>query len=119
MIKRILFYVTSMLYLFVSTFLLPEWFIWAFNYSKGIANNQDGIIFIPFGFVMIVLTVLIDVLIVKKAIKINRENIFKITLVLVGLIVIIAISTIMNMTLWQNFFECLAYFKTLNLERQI
>ncbi len=117
MIKRILFYVTSALYLFVSTFLLPEWFIWAFNYSKGIANNQDGIIFIPFGFVMIVLTILIDVLIVKKAIKINKQNALGVTIIIVGLMIIIVVPTVINCSSWKNFFECLEFYKGLNLSK--
>lgn len=119
LIKRISFYVIGAVYLFISTFLLPEWFNCAFNYTKGICLNQDGIVFIPFGFFMIILTILVDVLVIKKAIKINEKSFFRIIIVIIVSLIIIITPTAINLSSWQNFFECFEYFKGLNFGKQM
>ena len=73
MIKRILFYIFSAVCVFASAYLMPNYFVLAFNFSKDQAN-EDGFLFIPIGFFLIVVTVLINVLLIVKAFKMNAGN---------------------------------------------
>lgn len=118
MLKHILYYIVSAAYISSSTYFMPLFFLLAFNYGKGIQNNEDGIIFIPFGFLLIVLSVLIDVLLVRKALKMNRDHRRNKLLIATVLIVIFIVSFILNFSTWETFFECFGHYRGFNLGLQ-
>lgn len=118
MIKRILFYITSAVYLLFSSYLMPIFILFAFNYMKGIANNEDGILFIPIGFIFVILTIVFDVLLIRKALKLNNNSKRNRLIVILFVAAILIIAVILNLSEWQLFFECFSHFKGLNLELQ-
>lgn len=118
MIKRIFYYIVSSLYVFFSSALMPIFFLIAFNYSKGSQNNEDGITFIPLGFILIIITVFIDVLLVRKALKMNVNSRRNKLFVFAVLIIILTASFMLSFSTWEAFFECLEHYKGLNLGLQ-
>lgn len=118
MLKRTLYTIFSVIFGFTSTYFLPLFLLVAFNYTKGIQNNEDGILFIPVGFFLIALTLLIDILLARKAFKMNRDDSRKRKWIIAGMIVIVLASVVAAFSAWQSFFECLAHYKGLNLGLQ-
>lgn len=115
---RVLYYFAGAAIAAISGYLMPLYFLIAFNYSKGIQANEDGFTFIPFGFILIAITVLINVLFVRKAIKMNKGSLYKNLIVIATFVVIVIVTVILTLPTWECFFECLAYFKGLNLAPQ-
>lgn len=115
---RVLYYLVSVVIAAISGCLMPIYFLTAFNFFKGMQANEDGFMFIPVGFILIGITVLINALLVRKAIKMNKGSLYKNLIVLVAFVVIVVVTVILTLSTWQCFFECLAYFKGLNLAPQ-
>lgn len=118
MVKRILYSIISILYVFLSAYFMPAFFLYAFNFGKGIQNNEDGILLIPVGFFLIVLTVLTDVLLVRNAFKMSGDSLRNKLLIVAVLAVILIVAVIVTFSSWTFFFECLGHFKGLNLGTQ-
>ena len=117
-VLRVLYYLVSIVHVAISGYLMPMYFMIAFNFLKGMQANEDGITFIPFGFILIGITILINVLLVRKAIKMNNGNIYKNLIVIFVFVAIFIATVILTLNAWQGFFECLAFFKGLNLVSQ-
>lgn len=115
MLKRILGYVLRLSYFFLSAYFLPILLTFAFNYSKGIQNNEDGILFIPFAMLLIVITVLSNVLSTIRMFRTNKDNPRGRLLIITALSVIFIVSVLLTLSNWQSFFEYFAYYKGLNL----
>lgn len=118
MLKRIFYYIFCIVHIFISAYLLPIFFIIAFNFSKGIQNNEDGFFMIPIGFVLIVFTLFIDVLLIIKAFKMNKDSVCSKVIIVAVLAVIIAIAVVLTYQTWSEFFRCFAFYKGINLSPQ-
>ncbi len=106
---------SSPLILFISTYFLPLYFMLAFNFSKGIQNNSDGIMFIPVGFILIIMSFFINFFLIKKSVASIRSNKNK-NIFLAVLIIAALAPIIINLKYWGNFFECLMFYKGFNLK---
>lgn len=118
MIKRFFGCAASMICFFLSSYLLPLFLLIAFNYGKGIQNNEDGIMFIPLGFVLVTAVVIIDVLLIRSAIRSCAKDRKKQFVVAGILLLILAVTVALTFSSWKTFFECLAHYKGLNLSPQ-
>lgn len=118
MIKRLAYYIVSIACVVFSSYLMPGFLLFAFNYGKGIQNNEDGIMFIPVGFILVGLTVFLNVIVVRKVLKMQQDSRHKKLLVVLVLLAIVIVSVIVTETTWALFFECLAHYKGLNLGLQ-
>ncbi len=116
--KRIAYYVVSIAVVFMSSYCMSVFFLIAFNYGKGIQNNEDGILCIPLGFLLIGLALVIDGLFVRKALKMNRDSRWSKILIIAVLIGIVILSVILTSSTWKMFFDCLGHYKGLNLGLQ-
>ena len=115
---RVLYYLASIAIATISGYLMPMLFLTAFNFLKGMQANEDGFTFIPIGFILIIITVLINILLVRQAIKMNKGSLCKILIVIAVLVAIVVTTVIITLPMWQAFFDCLIYFKGLNLAPQ-
>jgi len=115
---RVLYYLVSVAIAAISGYLMPMYFVTAFNFLKGMQANEDGFIFIPVGFILIGITVLINFLLVRKAIKMNNGSLCKNLIVIAVLVVIVIATVLLTLPTWQEFFRCLVNFKGLNLVPQ-
>ena len=117
--KRSLNYIVSTAYIFCCTYILPLFFLIAFNFSKGIQANEDGLLFMPLGFLVIFLTLLFDVLFIKKALKMNRDN--RRTQLILAAVFVVAfmVPILITFSAWKDFFKCLMHYRGLNLDLQI
>ena len=118
MVKRALYYVVSIVCVFFSFYLLPGFLLIAFNYGKGIQNNEDGIMFIPFGFILLGLTILMNILLVRKALKMPRYYRYKQIVVVTVLVCIVIVAVILTASTWELFITCFNHYKGLNLGLQ-
>lgn len=116
--KRILHYIAKAAYLFLSAYCKPIFLLTAFNYGKGIQNNEDGILFIPVGFVLIVVSVLLDVMVVRGELKRHKDSRRDQLFIVTVCIFIFAVSIILTFSAWETFFECLGHYRGLNLAPQ-
>ena len=74
--------------------------------------------FIPFGFLLIVLAVLVNVLLVRKALKMNSNSRRNKLLIVAVLIAILIVSFLLTFSTWETFFECFSHYRGLNLGLQ-
>ena len=118
MLKRLAYYAVSIVYTVFSSYLFPGFLLIAFNYGKGIQNNEDGILCIPLGFVLVGLTVLLEVVLVRKALKMQQASRLEKVLVCVVLIAVLILSAILTAQTWRLFFRCFGHYKGLNLGLQ-
>ena len=82
--KNNIFLVFMGVVLFVSAYILPTLFLVAFNFTKGIMLNEDGIVLIPLGIGLILLTVGLDAMLIWKALKNFRGRKYGRVIVLVS-----------------------------------
>lgn len=71
-IKIILTKLLIAVYGFISGLYTPSILSIAFNYSHGAVNNSDGVMFIPFGIVSLLVVLIIDILLVTRTVKSNN-----------------------------------------------
>ena len=100
----------------VSFSLLPLVLLISFNYTKGIANNEDGIFFIPFGILCLIGLIALNIILMIKARKRHGARKY---LYWLGLVAAAALSLCLTFPLWEEFFHCLSFFKGFNLGRQV
>jgi len=118
MIKRLIFWAVSGAVLFGAAYNMPLFLLIAFNYGKGIQNNEDGILFIPFGFLLAAIAVFLGVMLVRNAWKKNRDD-FRGKWAVIGVVAgILVLAVVMSHSTWEAFWTCFAHFKGLNLGLQ-
>ena len=74
-LKNILKYLLCMIYGIFSGIYTPAIISLAFNFMKGVGNNPEGTMFIPFGIAILLAIVAIDIAIIVKTIK--SKNLLK------------------------------------------
>ena len=114
--KRILSELLRLAAHFVSFFLLPLVLLISFNYTKGIANNEDGIFFIPFGILFLLSLIILNAFLMIRGWQryTNRKYLFWLSLGAVA-----ALALCLTFPLWEDFFSCFAFYKGFNLGKQI
>lgn len=84
----------------------PAFLNMAFNFSKGIANNPDGVITAPIGALIVLGILLVDVLLIRHTIKSpgmsKKEKWVNIVLFMLAT----AIGTYLTLYSWNTFFSC-------------
>ena len=118
MVKRILTGVGNAVLLFGAVYCLPLFLTVAFNYGKGIQNNEDGILFIPLGFLLVAAAVLAGVMSVRNVWKESRANPNGKWAGIAVLSAILILAVALSCSLWKEFVTCLIHFKGLNLGLQ-
>ncbi len=109
-IKKILKHIIRMLYFFFSSYSLPLFLTIAFNYTKGIANNPDGELLIPFGIIGVLIIIIIDILIIRSHL-INVDNTKNERIIVLSLsFVSIIIGVLLPVEVWNNFFKCFVFY---------
>ena len=112
--KNNIFLVFMGVVLFVSAYILPTLFLVAFNFTKGIMLNEDGIVLIPLGIGLILLTVGLDAMLIWKALKNFRGRKYGRVIVLVSAVLAVLAGTALSGHAWWLFFEALTFFKGMN-----
>lgn len=101
-LKNILF----IAYGFFSGYFTPCLLDTAFNFTKGICNNPEGAIFVPFGIVALLAILTIDILIIVKTIK-SKNMTTPQKVITVSLFVVAKIVGLMqDQNGWKNFVDC-------------
>lgn len=114
----------SFLYFFVSSFVMPIIFLGAFNYSKGIAGNEDGIFLMPFYWLVLLGILALSVFLIIRLFRTTEVGIkIKIIILALYLLAVIVASAIC-LSLWEEFFRCFVWYiehngNPLNLARQV
>ena len=109
-VKKILKHIITMLYFFFSSFSLPVLLTIAFNYTKGIANNPDGVLLIPFGIIGTLTVIVIDILIVRSYLTNVNNTKTKKNIILTLSFVLILTGILLPVDVWNNFFKCLLFY---------
>ena len=71
-LKIILRTILCVVYGWLSGVCVPAFIAIAFNLTKGVGNNPDGIMFIPLGILLLLAIFIIDILIIVKTVKSNK-----------------------------------------------
>ena len=71
-LKIILRNILCVVYGWLSGVYVPVFIAIAFNVTKGVGNNPDGIMFIPLGILLLLAIFIIDILIIVKTVKSNK-----------------------------------------------
>lgn len=105
-LKAVLTNLFFTVYSFFSGFFIPILLNITFNFTKGICNNPEGVIFIPFGIVALLAILVIDLLIIVKTVKSKNmtviEKVITITLFAVAKVTGLAL----NQNEWKIFVQC-------------
>ena len=101
---------------FVSLYLLPLVLMISFNYTKGIANNEDGILFIPFGFLFLAGLLILNAVLLRKGRKRHCKQKY---LFWLGLGAVAALALCLTFSMWEDFFHCFAIFKGIHSGKQV
>lgn len=121
MSKRIVYTAVLAIYTAATVFFMPALLAIAFNYTKGPVLNQDGIMFIPFGFaaiaVMLAIGILLWVRFFRRELK-DCGNRLKLALICAAAVPAV-IAVVLNVGAWESFVDCLAYFGGLNVGSQL
>ena len=108
--KKIVGYTVTCLYVFSSSFLFHFFISVAFNYQKGFQNNPDGEKLIPFGIIIALLILLIDIIIFAIIVKSANKTTLQKTVFVITLFILIIAAVVLTFDGWKNFIECLIRF---------
>ena len=111
--KKMLYELFRLAAHFFSFCCLPLVLLITFNYTKGIANNEDGILFIPFGIHLLISLIALNVVLLRKR-RAGQNRLFWLILGVTA-----ALALCLTFPMWEDFFRCLAFFKGFNLGRQV
>lgn len=84
----------------------------AFNFSKGIANNPDGVITVPIGILIVLVILLVNVLLVRYIFKSTGMSKIEKWVNIVLFALATAIGTYLTLYSWNTFFSCLLWHLT-------
>lgn len=105
-LKIILKYLLCMIYGVFSGIYTPVIISLAFNFMKGVGNNPEGTMFVPFGIAILLAIIAIDIAIIVKTIKSN--NMTRLEKVLAVSLFVIAkfIGLMVDQNGWRNVIHC-------------
>ena len=105
-LKTILKYLLYMAYGVFSGIYTPVIISLTFNFMKGVGNNPEGTMFIPFGIAILLAIMVIDIAIIVKTIKSN--NMTRLEKVLAVSLFVIAkfIGLMVDQNGWRNVIHC-------------
>ena len=112
-LKKVIKYIVIFIFSFGSSYYFPGFLLWAFNYSKGIQINDDGIMFIPLGFFLCFLILLFYFLIIRKTIKSKTKSRIEKILIVSIIVIIIAVCVFLSLDTYKLFFKCFSFYKGL------
>lgn len=105
-LKTILKYFLYMAYGVFSGIYTPVIISLAFNFMKGVGNNPEGTMFIPFGIAILLAIMVIDIAIIVKTIKSNNmtrlEKVFTVSL----FVIVKFIGLMVDQNGWRNVIHC-------------
>lgn len=107
--KKVKFILKNLLFIaygFFCAYLTPSLLNTAFNFTKGISNNPEGAIFVPFGIIMLVAILAIDILIIIKTIKSKNMTVAEKVITITIFIVAKVIGLTLDKNGWNNFVKC-------------
>ena len=103
-LKNVLKTILCVVYGCLSGVYTPVFIAIAFNITKGVGNNPDGIMFIPVGIVILLAILIIDVLIIVKTIKNNKMTRME-KVIIISLFALAKIAGLMvDQNGWRNVF---------------
>ena len=108
-LKIILKYLLCVVYGVFYGIYTPVIISFAFNFMKGVGNNPEGTIFVPFGIVILLSVIVIDIAIIVKTIK--SDNMTRLEKVLAVSLFVIAkfIGLMVDQDGWRNVIHCLEW----------
>jgi len=116
--KRILIFAATAIYSFGFFYCLPFFLMLVFNFGKGVQANEDGIFFIPFALIILLVTTLIEILLVRKSFKLNSFGRLGKAVIILSICLIFIVTVVVVFSQWKFFFEVLAFYKGPNLSLQ-
>ena len=102
MLKHLLY----VAYGFFSACYTPVLLSIVFNFTHGVGNNPEGTMFIPFGIVILLAILTIDILIIAKTIKSNSMTKFEKVRTISLFVIVKFIGLMVDQNGWRNFIHC-------------
>ena len=107
--SKIRFFIKSLLLIVYggfSSIYMPSFLNVVFNFTHGVANNPDGTISIPFGIIILLVILTIDILIILKTFKSNNMTKLEKAIIFLLFITIKFIGLTVDKNGWSNFIDC-------------
>ena len=78
----------------------------AFNFMKGVGNNPEGTMFVPFGIAILLTIIALDIAIIVKMIKSNNMTRLKKVLAVSFFVIAKFIGLMVDQNGWRNVIHC-------------
>lgn len=108
-IKEALCCILSVIYGFIFSYISPVILIFAFNFSKGIADNPDGEVVMPIAWLIFALLILGGFWLLKIDLRVFKKKQISLIFILAAFLIMLLIGVILSYTVWQELFRCLSW----------
>ncbi len=113
MINKIIKYIIILIYAFCSSWCFTVSLLCGFNYQKGIAINDDGIMLIPIGMLVCLTTLIIYFFLIRRIVKSKNKTKFEKVIVISSFFILVVVGILLTLDGYKLFFHCFIFYKGL------